>query len=171
MDWSDSNRIRRFYSLSHWLRLLLLVLLAATFLGTTGQAVWQLIQPVESVSGMIIDVTETRVNSRLAIYNLILRSDQGETHTAQLENNGRILRYLLDQEPLAQERALVHYQRGKVTSLSFFNNNGITLRDSRVPPVARLLIGLLPLLLMVFHLRPGLMGRNTGQTDDARHPL
>jgi len=140
-----------------------MALLAVTFLGTTGQALWQLTQPTESISGSLIDVAETRVNGRLAIYNLVLRTDQGELTSIRLRNNGRILRYFLDQEQFVPEPILVRYRQGKVSSLDFLTGDGFTLRDSRVPPLARLLIGLLPLLLLVFHLRPGLAGKRTGQ--------
>jgi len=95
----------------------------------------------------------------------VLRTNQGSVHTIQLVNNGRILNYLLANEERIPSQVTVHQRQGKVTALDLLDGTGLTIRDSRVPPLVRLLIGLVPLLILAFHVRPGLVGSQSGQRE------
>jgi hypothetical protein len=134
-----------------------MALLVIVFLGTTGQAIWQLAQSTSSTAAMIVEVTETLTSSRSAIYNLSLQTDQDGRSFVQLRNNGRILNYLLAQEHIRDRRVIVEQRGGAVLSLTFVDDDDLTIRESRIMPMIQLIIGLFPLLILLLHIRPNLI--------------
>jgi hypothetical protein len=151
-----------FFSLSYWMRLLFMLLLAAAFIGTSGPAVWRLMQSSSRLPitiGTIVEIAETRTSNRSAIYRLVLRDDQGELKFVQLRNNGRILNYLLaqDQAELATRRVAVEHTQDFADKLSFQNGTASILRESGLQPVVQLLIGFIPLLIILLHVQPHLV--------------
>ena len=159
MDKSEITQIQQFYKLTHWGRLFFMILLAAVFIGTTGQAVWEMAQSVRKVTGIIQETAETRPSTRSATYTLVIRDDQGELDFLRLRNNGRILNYLLAQEDFPTRRVTVNMRQGTAISLSFFDGDEIVINESRLYPSIKLLIGLIPLFILIFHVRPSLVER------------
>jgi len=151
---SDLSLVKQFYELSHWGRLFFMGLLAVVFIITSGQAVWEIAQPVSQITGVIEDITETKATVRSATYSLALRNGQGELEFVRLRNNGRILNYLQAQEDTLSRQVTASLRQEVVISLAILDGNGITIRESRLSPSLKLLIGLIPLLILLFHVRP-----------------
>lgn len=143
-----SKRDHPFFRLVHWYRLFYLFLLAIVLLATTGQVLWRMSQPIESVPGVIEEISETRLSNQAASYELSLRTDEDGLAFVQLRNNGRILRYLLDQEALPESRVIVRHRRGTAVELALLNGTTPTIREQAAPPAVFLLV-LLPGLLVL----------------------
>jgi hypothetical protein len=134
-----------------------MALLAMAFVGTSAQAAWQLLQSSTTVSGEFVEVAEARTGIQSAIYSLVLRTDQGELIFVRLRNNGRILNYLLARggEVMGQQAAVVI--QGSAATFTIQGSEARTVREARIPPAIQLLIGVLPLLILVLHIRPNLL--------------
>jgi len=148
-----------FFRLVHWGRLFYMVLLATVLLATAGRALWQMTRPVDSVAGIIEEVSETRSSNRAAGYGLSLRTNEDALAFVQLRNNGRILNYLLDQPELPNNRVLVRHRQGTAVELTLLDGAMPTIREPAAPAAVFFLI-LLPGLLVLFLLgRPDLIER------------
>ena len=140
-----------FFRLVYWGRLFYMVLLAAVLLATAGRALWQMTRPIDSVAGVIEEVTETRLSNRQASYGLAVRTSEGALAFIQLRNNGRVLDYLLDQAELPDNRVIVRHRQGTAVELTLLDGATPTVREPAAPaalPFLILLPGLLVLLLL-----------------------
>jgi len=166
MDNATDERIRLFFSLSHRARQLLMGLLAAVFLGTVGQAVIRLAQPVSQVTGTIVDLSENKINTRSAQHTVTVQDNQA-AHIIRLRNNGRIWKALQSREDWAGLSVVIEVQGGVAIKMTAAGGNIATISEAQFPPLVMLLIGLVPLLLLLFHIQPQLLG---SQTDPSPRP-
>lgn len=157
MDNAIDERIRLFFSLSHRARQLLMGLLTAVFLGTVGQAVVRMAQPASQVAGTIVDLSENKINTRSAQPSLTVQDNQA-THIIRLRNNGRIWKALQSREDLIGLRAVIEVQGGMAVKMVPADGSSQSAREAQFPPLVMLLIGLIPLLLLLFHTQPRLLG-------------
>lgn len=148
-----------FFRFVYWGRLFYIVLLAAVLLATAGHALWQMTRPVDTVAGVIEEVTETRPNNRQATYGLVLRTNEDALAFIQLRNNGRILDYLLDEAELADNRVVVRYRQGTAVALTFVDRATLTVREPAAPAALPFLILIPGLLVLLLLARPELVER------------
>ncbi len=154
MESSNRNAGRPFFSISYWARLVLMTLLMIVFLSTSGQAIWDLVHASSLETLTMVEVSEALTSNHSAIYNLSLQNDQDELEFVRLRNNGRILNYLLAQDNIGHRRVVVEQKAGEVYALTFLDGAKLTIRESRIAPAIQLVIGLFPLLIFLFHIRP-----------------
>jgi uncharacterized membrane protein len=148
-----------FYPLSHWGRVIFLVLLTAVVISTIGHLIWQVAQPVNRVTGTVEAITEMRLSNSAASYTLSLRTEQDELTFVRLRNNGRILNYLLSVDEPSRLRVAVDQRQGLAVNLILLNRDGRTIQESTAPPILALLVALIGLFILLPLVRPDLIER------------
>lgn len=169
MDKATDDRIRLFFTLSHRARQLLMGLLAAVFLGTVGQAVVRVAQPVSQATGIVVTLSENKISNRSAQQILTLQENQ-TTHTIRLRNNGRIWKALQTRADLIGLGVVIEEQGGVAGKMIPADGSSAVVQEAQFPPLVMLLIGLVPLLLLLFHIQPQLLGRQTDPSPGATVP-
>ena len=138
-----------FLRLVLWGRLFYMILLATVLLATAGRALWQMTRPIDSVAGVIEEVTETRLSNRQANYGLSLRTDEDALAFVELRNNGRILNYLLNEAERPDNPVIVRHRQGMAVELTFPDGATPTVREPAAPPAVFLLVLLPGLIVLV----------------------
>lgn len=155
-----------FFRFIHWGRLFYVVLLAVVLLATAGRALWQTTRPIDSVVGVMEEVTETRLSNRQASYGLSLHTDGDALAFVELRNNGRILNYLLDQSDLSEVRVVVRHRQGTAVELIPLDGTMPTVRESVAPAALPFLILLPGLLVLLLLARPDAIVRRLVKGDN-----
>jgi hypothetical protein len=161
---SNDVQIQPFYPFAHRATQIFMILLATVFIGTCGQAVWQLSQPSTRITGAIVEVSETMTSRQSARYELILRTDEGQLVRVRLRNSGHILNSLMEQDQAGIEgrRVVVETRRGIAEELFAQDGGAGVIRESGIQPVIQLLIGLLALFILILLLWPNLVAGRLG---------
>jgi len=154
LEGEATGRTEPFFSGAHWARIAFMALLLTTSAGTMGQAIWQLAQTSQQVTGEFVEVAESRTGTASAIYSLVLRNETGDPSFVRLRNNGRIHKYLMNLGNGVIGRVIVEESRGIAGSLTLVDEDNLRIRESRVSPHVQLIIGALLLIIFALHIGP-----------------